>query len=186
MTAKEEAEAVFDRLCRTTYRRLLAKAVLVTGGQVASAQDAVQESFVKCWQRMTSTGQEPVANWNAWLARVVVHDALAQIGPARTAVVEGWEGLDAAALGPDHATSFVLKEAFRTVCKEVRYLPPQRRRCLVFHCLGGFSIREIAGQLGLTESAVRSHITLARRDLRPVWVDLVRMEVLEDGEWRES
>ncbi|MEW1912336.1 sigma-70 family RNA polymerase sigma factor [Kitasatospora sp. NPDC085895] len=180
----EDADEAFDQLYRSNYRRLLAKAMVVTGNRLAPAQDAVQDTFEECWKRLTSE-KPPVQNWNAWLAKVVVREALAvaQAGDARREPMERWDEVD---VGADPAFSFDLKEAFRRVCNEARRLAPQRRRALVLRCFGGFSTREVAEMMGISEPAVRSHVTFARRDLDWVWQDLRAMGVVEGPGGRET
>ncbi|MFF6953004.1 RNA polymerase sigma factor [Streptomyces iakyrus] len=174
----------FDQLYRNCYRRLLAKAVVVTGGEPVPAQDAVQEAFVRCWERMSTQNGPPVLNWDSWLSVIVVREALK--GRADSARSVGLEGHDPPSSNLDLASALQIKDAYRRVCKGVAGLSARRRSVVALRFIAGLNTAQVADELCISESAVRAHIALARKDLHPQWLELKQLGIVDDDERREA
>ena len=57
-------------------------------------------------------------------------------------------------------TQAVSNEEFALLCKAVRHLPLQCRRAFILKKVYGYSQREVARELNLSESTVEKHIAL--------------------------
>ncbi|MER5885270.1 sigma-70 family RNA polymerase sigma factor [Streptomyces sp. NPDC001941] len=174
--ASDEGEPPFERLYRETCRRMLAKGIVVCGGDVALAQDAVQEAYVICWRRMNS-GQR-VENWKAWLAVVVVRECLRALrgAPGTYPLAD----LEVAAREPEFAEHLDLKDAYRRVCGAIVELSDRQRSAVALCCLADLGAREAGRIMGIEAPTVRVHLTRARQALRPLWEELRELGVLED------
>ncbi|MEV0415146.1 RNA polymerase sigma factor [Streptomyces sp. NPDC050448] len=170
----------FDTFFRHSYQRLLAKAFVACGGNYALAQDVVQEAFIVCWRRMTGPAghHPPVTRWYAWLATVVVREALAAL--RRTPAHHPLEGIDPYAPLPEPAAHLDLKDAYRRACAAIARLSEQQRAAVALCCLADLSGADAAVEMGISASTVRVHLTRARRTLGPLWEELESMGVFDD------
>lgn len=170
----------FDDLFRVWYPRLVTRAFLVSGGRLQLAQDAAQETFVRCWRRMNDPTGAAVDNWPGWLKVTAVRETLAVLATeTRT------QGLDAEALdwadgSDDLADRMDLKAAYRTACSHIARLSARQREVVARNALAGESMRDIAMHMGITEGTARAHLHRARQALEPVWREMKAMGVLDD------
>jgi RNA polymerase sigma-70 factor, ECF subfamily len=143
------AEAEFDDFYRSTASRTLRYAYGLTGDPVA-AQDLAQEAYVRAWQRWrTVRGYD---NAEAWLRRVAT--SLATDRWRRIAVRRRYARANPPAPVPPPDENTVLLAA------ALRRLPVRQRRALTLRYLLDLPVDQIATELGITQSTVRS--TLAR------------------------
>jgi RNA polymerase sigma-70 factor, ECF subfamily len=148
------AEAEFDRFFRDTSPALLGQAYVLSG-EAATAQDLVQESFLRAWQHWEQVRGAEYPE--AWVRRVLYNLA-----------VSGWRrGRRFVPLGSvethPHATSedgpdpdaVALAAALRT-------LPRRQAQAIVLHDAGGLTAFEVAADLGVPEGTVRSWLSRGR------------------------
>ena len=153
-------DAEFERLMRAHERQVLGVALRLTGN-LADAQDAAQEVFIRLHRSRSALGQEV----GAWLYRVTVNVCSDM---ARRRKVRNVVSLDrdyqAREPGPD------AQAAQRTdrerIAAALGQLPERERAALVLRELEGLSTGEVAEALGSTESTVRVQISKARLKLR--------------------
>lgn len=143
-----------DELYAASYRRLVLQLLVVTG-DVADAEDAVQEAFVKA---VRSRELARVDNPEAWL-RTVAHNYLRNLW-RHASVVRRYQATVPGPqvpveLGPDHV-------AILTALQE---LPPNQRRVVALQHYADLSTAQIAAELGLPEGTVKSRLSRARARL---------------------
>ncbi|GID90666.1 SigE family RNA polymerase sigma factor [Amorphoplanes digitatis] len=151
----EPAENDFDAFYRDTSRRLLRYAYGLTGDP-AEAQDLVQETYARAWQRWRrlSGYQDP----EAWL-RLVVNRLCSDrwrrllVHRARSAAER-----PPAPMPPPSENTVLLVEAMRT-------LPATHRRALALHYLLDLSVAEIAVETGASTGTVKSWLSRGRAGL---------------------
>ncbi|MFH8736841.1 RNA polymerase sigma factor [Streptomyces sp. NPDC017964] len=171
-----------EDLFREWYPRLVAQALVISGGRLALAQDAAQESFLQCWRRMQQTHLAAVTNWPAWLRTTLVHEVLRLVKiNARTEVV-GDEAYARTAVEFDWAALVDLKDAYRKVCEYVATLSDRQREVIARCTIAGEPLGTVAAEMGITEGTARAHLYRARQALRPIWVELMEMGVIGEGE----
>ena len=159
--------ADFDRLYRAAYPRLKRTLTAVLGDP-AAAEDCVQDAFVsafEAWARWT-----PQAPAEVWLHRIALNGAftyrrkqrLRQVGELVRRLGRPGEGPDPA----DEGESDDLRQALRR-------LPPKVAAAIVLRYYHGYTNRDIATALGVSERMIGLRLAEARKrlqkDLGPDW-----------------
>ncbi len=156
--ARRGDDAAFARLYARHAGRVTALAAWLVGHDDAAA--ATQDVFVRVWEQAGTFRGE--AAFATWLHRLAVN-VLLRFRERRGRDGERHGGLDLLgaheAPGGNDGLRMELAEA-------VAMLPPRLRDVFVLHDVMGFRAREVAGQLGIAELTVRSHVARARLALR--------------------
>ena len=156
--AKADRLAAFESLMRQ-YERLVLVTALRLLGNLADAQDAAQEVFLRLYRNLDKVEAERAIA--AWLYRVTVnvchdrHRRRRESQPIEDAV-------DVPAAGPDPQQSTTDAERRRVLHMSLRMLPERERAALVLRDLEGLSTEEVAQVLGSSPATVRSQISSAR------------------------
>ena len=154
MVRQEQVREVYD----ASYRRLVVQLFALTG-DLAEAEDAVQEAFLTALSRARVFGG--LDNHEAWLRTVALNHVrnrwrhLEVVRRLRTKVPGPTPDPD---LGPEHVA---LVAALAGV-----ELP--LRTVLVLHYLADRSVAEIAHELGIPEGTVKTRLLRGRRLLAPL------------------
>jgi RNA polymerase sigma-70 factor (ECF subfamily) len=150
----------FDRLYRRAYPVLLRTAYGVLGDS-ASAEDCVQEAFLRAfeaWPRF-----RPERPPEAWLQQITVNVAISHRRRQRLrAVAELVRRLGRPLPPPDPAA---LAEGAALVAA-LAALPPRLSAAFVMRHHHGYTNREIAAILRVSERTVGARLHAARRELR--------------------
>lgn len=164
LQAAPERYADAESLFRAVYRVLIRVAYRLLGNR-ADTEDAVQNSFLKlmaAWPRVASL---PAAKQRAYLVRIVSNEALQLLRYAhRSWEQPGVEAGQIASSRPSVEESVQAKEEFRLVWKAVSELPRACRDVVMLYAAGD-EYEEIATELDIDISTVRSHISNARKQL---------------------
>ncbi|UTF59469.1 RNA polymerase sigma factor [Gilvimarinus sp. DA14] len=124
-------------------------------------EDIVQETYVKVCQLRP---QQSIRNPQAFVVKMARNLALDHIKRAEYRLASSMNGcaveVEAQLTSSEDPTleTLVSDEAFGIFCEAVRQLPPQARRAFVLKKVYGYSQKEIAAQLGVSESTVEKHI----------------------------
>ena len=126
----------------------------------ADALDAVQDLYLKLWQRRESLDlvRNPGA-YGALLMRNLCIDRIRRLSPSE-ALSDNLPGKDP----PDE--ELIRKEALGSLLQAMETLPDSQRKLLKMHLLQGLSYERIAAETGLTPLNVRVQISLARKKLK--------------------
>ena len=130
-------------------------------GNVADAEDVVQEAYVKAYRALTEGGFDGRSRVETWLYRIVVNGTIdAKRKLKRTATDElveaGWDGSAS-------AESIV---ALRELASWLGELPEEQQTVLMLRAVEGLSSAEIAQILECSEGAVEQRLVRARTMLR--------------------
>ncbi len=141
-----------DELYDASYRRLVVQLYAICG-DLADAEDAVQEAFVTALRKRTDLAR--VSNPEAWLRTVAFNQLRG--GWRHAAVVRRYRGQEPGPrspveIGPEHV-------AIVTALREV---DDKQRQVVVLHYLADIGIADIAAELGLAEGTVKSRLSRAR------------------------
>jgi RNA polymerase sigma-70 factor (ECF subfamily) len=126
-------------------------------------EDIVQETYVRvCQYEAKDALDEP----RALMTRIARNLALDHIKRAEYRLTSSYEEDDvslfsaavAKRIADDTSDTAATREEFSRFCEVVRELPQQCRRVFVMKKVYGYSQREIAQELGLSESTVEKHI----------------------------
>lgn len=159
------SEAAFRQL----MQRHAAKAVRYCQRHLndqALAEDQVQQGFLKVW--VEAPRWRPEAKFTTWFYRILHNQMIDYFRQNRRPTVD-IDDEDAIEL-PDHAPigDMVVEQQQRskTVNAALKELPERQRQALMLSHYEGFSQREAASILGITESALESLLTRGRAALR--------------------
>jgi len=164
---KAERAESFDAFYTGTNRRVLHQMYAMTGN-LADAQDLVQEAYARAWQRWSavSTYDDP----EAWVRTVAWRLAASRWRKARNGV--------AAMLrhGPEPDTPEPSVDNVALV-GALRRVPEAQRRAIVLHHLGGLSVAEVAHETGAPEGTVKARLARGRAALAELLSDNSLTEV---------
>ncbi|WP_213453028.1 sigma-70 family RNA polymerase sigma factor [Rhizomonospora bruguierae] len=148
----------FDEFYRGSRQRLLGYVYALTG-DLAEAQDAVQEAFIRAWQRWgtISRYEEP----EAWVRVVAARVAVSRWRSVRSRVRAYLRhGPAADVAGPD--------TQLLEVVEALRLLPDEQRLAIALHYLMGMPVAEVAQQTRVPVGTVKSRLARGRLALAGV------------------
>jgi RNA polymerase sigma-70 factor (ECF subfamily) len=137
------------------------------------AEDQVQNSFFKAWKHLS--GFQFESRFSTWFRKIVVNQSLMRLRVVRRVAFHPLEESNEfsserprqyAADEPSHEQDLSQDQIFAHLRAEIKKLPPLLREVLILRDLEERSVEEIAAQLGITESAVKSRLARARPMLR--------------------
>ncbi len=158
-------EIEFDRFFRYHRSRLMGQAY-VLAGEAAGAQDLIQESFLRAWQRWDEL--RGLDDPEAWLRRVMYNLAVSNWRRARRLVPLGEHEQS---VSDEHPDAVALAGALRS-------LPRRQAQAIVLHDAAGLSASEVAKELDVPEGTVRSWLSRGRAVLA---ARMVENEDVEEG-----
>lgn len=142
------------------YIRAMYNTALRLMGSEFEAEDVVQEGFIKAFQRLSQFEQR--ANFGAWLKRIIINTALDRL---RMSMPEftGLESIDPVHEDEQEEISLPSPEQ---VNEEILRLPEGCRQVFSLYLLEGYSQQEVADELGISVSTVKTQYRRARLLLR--------------------
>jgi RNA polymerase sigma-70 factor (ECF subfamily) len=126
------------------------------------AEDAVQQTFLSA-QRALLNGSSP-RDAAAWLATIARHESLARVRARMRDPLP--VDAEAEAGGPDAHAAAVTRQEVGELRDAIAELPAQQRDAILMRELRGLSYEEVASELLITPTAVRSLLFRARRSLQ--------------------
>ncbi len=166
------ADLAFVALYEQGYHRLVAQLSAVTG-DVAEAEDVVQEAYVRAAQRWEKLRDYDAPE--AWVRRVAVNLALSSLRRASRSAkaMLRWGHT----LEPGTARSPEERGVERlSLLTALRRLPLHYRAVLALHYLADLDVRSIATELSLPEATVKTRLSRGRARLRKL------LESMNDGD----
>ena len=160
----------FDEFYTATVRRLISQLHAMTG-DLAEAEDSVQEAFARAWQRWGRVSG--YADPEAWVRIVAFRISVSSWRKAlnrTSAQRRGGAGADLPGVSADYVA----------IVAALRQIPFEQRQAIVLHHLVGLSIDDIARQHRLPTSTVKARLARGRRALQPLLSDS------EPGAWRRG
>ncbi|MFB9388871.1 SigE family RNA polymerase sigma factor [Streptomyces coeruleoprunus] len=149
------ASTDFDEFYTATARRLVA-AVYAATGDLTEAEDAVQEAYARAWQRWDRLTRE--GDPTAWVRTVALRLAISSWRRARNRIrahITHGPPPDLPGLGPERVA----------LVRALQALKAHERTVLVLHHLLDLPVQQVARETGLSEGAVRTRLSRARRAL---------------------
>jgi len=153
----------FEALYRKHSRRIYAVIWRLVGGNVARAEDLVQEAFIRAWQALP--GFRFQSAFSTWLHRLAVNTALMELRSRR-----GGQDLET----DDSALNWLASvdtAGQRTrdrldLERVIATLPERARAVLVLYDIEGWKHEEIAEELGMAIGSSKAQLHRARGLLR--------------------
>lgn len=154
-------EAAFDEFYQASFRRLVGQ-IYAMCGNVAEAQDCVQEAFVRAWdkRRTLDTDQAP----EAWVRTVAYRLAVSRWRRARRSLMDP----DRAHAAPPPAEPGVTRVA---LARALQQLPVDQRRAIVLHHLCDLSVADVAIETGAPTGTVKARLSRGRTTLARLLAD---------------
>lgn len=137
-------------------------------GDAASAEDVVQDTFLKAWAR-AADWRPGAALFSTWLHRVTVNACLDRLRKTRPAT-----GVSLDHIADERLSAHARLERAdrgRALQTAMDALPHDQRAALALS-LSGLSQRDAAAALKITESAYESRLVRARRALRATFQEI--------------
>ena len=166
---REGNAAAFEGVFRTYYRRLCG-VVYAYVGSAESAEEIVQELFLKIWRQRESL--EITDSLQGYLFRAARNEALNHLKHQRVELQ--WRGREQAAdqrVAPSADDALAERELSRAIEAAIAALPERCRMVFTMSRRQGLSYAEIAESLGISVKTVEVHIGRALKSLRET-VDL--------------
>jgi len=155
---KNSPDFIFD-----TFMALRARLARMVMGIVPpkEVEDIVQETYVRACQ---IEDKDSIREPRSFMFRTAQNLAFDYLRRAETRLTSGVDNFDELEL-PDWAAPYdetyrrvSSNEEFGLFCDAVRHLPKKCRRAFVLKKVYGYSLREIAEEMGVGQSTVESHI----------------------------
>ena len=155
----ESKESKFESLVRAYSTELFRYAYWLCRDRFV-AEDVVQETFARAWQRLETLRDARAAK--AWLYTIVRNEHARLYEKKRPEIDDGQELDEIIDAGSGTVFDEVeMREALAT-------LPQSYRDPLLLQVLGGFSCAEIGSMMEISEGAVMTRLTRARIALRKI------------------
>lgn len=136
-----------------------------------TAHDLMQEGFIKVFQKLESYSQtSPV---KAWIKKIMVNHCLAWLRKEKR--VQKTD-LDMATEIADHVEPFADFLEINQIFKAISKLPQQMRIVINLFAIEGYTYEEIASELEIEETSVRSQVSRARKLL----LEMIKSGVVYD------
>lgn len=121
----------------------------------ADCADAIQEAIVKAFANLHTLRQDSYVK--TWLVRILINECYAVMRREKGVVsLEDYQPQEQAVEPKDYSDLY----------EALGQLPKESRLCVTLYYLEGYSVKETAELLGLSESAVKNRLSRARARLR--------------------
>ncbi|AYB32402.1 RNA polymerase sigma factor [Chryseolinea soli] len=139
---------------------------------VMEAEDILVTAFMKVFDKIAQFKSE--GSFEGWIRRIVVNEALTYLRRHRSMYLE--TELEQADREPDYNSLSDHLEA-EDLLKMIQELPTGYRIVFNLYAIDGYSHKEIAEQLGISENTSKSQLSRARTYLQ---------KILQDKDWVEN
>ena len=126
------------------------------------AEDFLQEGFIKIYRNLYK--YKPTGSFSAWLYRLMVNVALEKIRQNQKR--KNQISIDQLVNDPEVSEDIFSGFGARTIIKMVQQLPEGYRVVFNLYVIEGYSHKEIASLLDITESTSKSQLSRAKATLR--------------------
>ena len=157
----------FETLMRR-YFRMAYLIALARVNDVADAEDVCQEAFVSAWQHIHDCEPDRFAPWLSRIVRNSAHNRADYRGVRATEPLEDAGTAEAR----DTADARTMRGELKTrLLMALGQLSPVQREIVLLHDLEGWTHREIAKRVEVSEQMSRRHLSDARKRLRTILGD---------------
>lgn len=154
------------KLYETYYGKMMGVCLRYANNQ-EDAQDILHEGFIKVFKNIAK--YQIGTSLSAWIRRIMVNTSIDYYRKSirrRTEDIE--QAYSVSAPGADAVSKLTEQEILRAV----QSLSPAYRAVFNLYVIEGYSHKEIANQLDITESTSRSNLVKARLKLKEIMVAL--------------
>ncbi len=163
----------FERLVRRHYRTAFAVAIAICGSR-ADAEDVCQEAMIRSLEKIDSCRTPD--RFGAWLSEIVRNRALNHLEHARVRRTESLDDGEYGQIETTPETNLERREIGRRLESALVHLSPRQREVVLLHDLDGWTHRDIAESIGVSEVMSRQLLFTARQILRGLLAELRTQE----------
>lgn len=121
----------------------------------ADCADAIQEAIVKAFTNLHTLRQDSYAK--TWLVRILINECYTLMRKGKRLVsLKEYQQTETAPEPGDYSDLY----------EAIQQLPPDIRICIILYYLEGYSVKETAAILKVTESTVKNRLARARTRMR--------------------
>lgn len=159
-------KSAFDALYEKYKNTLLRMAYLVSGN-MADAEDIVQETFVKCYVHIGELKKPE--GFKSWLFQILYRTAYSHGKKRRREIPSEDIDIQADAVSRDTPLDRIIESEVEKAVKDAVWsLGFKHRAVVVMYYYNEMSTKEIAGILACTEGTVKSRLFMARKKLKGI------------------
>ena len=125
----------------------------------AQAEDAVQDTFFKAWKHMDAYERKGIENEKAWLMRIAVNTCKDYRRSAWFRHMDGRQSLDALPEIPAQPRD-------GTLAMDICRLKDKYKQIILLYYYQGFTLKETADMLGISQSTAFRRLEKARESLK--------------------
>lgn len=143
------------------YVKVLYNIVIRMSGDPAETEDILQESFIKVFKKLNTYQRQ--YSFKAWIKRVTINTTITHLRRRKYHFIEVEHESVQGNLLAQKESDFDLNRLIHQAIKE---LPSGSRIVFNLFAIEGYSHKEIAGQLNITESTSKTQYYRAKKILR--------------------
>lgn len=155
---KQGNRAAQRRLYDSLAPKMFAVCIRYMGGDRDKAEDILQDGFVTLFSKLDAYSGE--GSFEGWARKIFVNTALMSL--RRNDVLKQTEKIETAWGVSSNETSAVQNITYQELMALVNQLPPGFRTVFNMYVIEGYSHKEIAEALGISEVTSRSQLQRAR------------------------
>jgi RNA polymerase sigma-70 factor (ECF subfamily) len=148
--------AAFEKLYRANVDKVYGLCLRMTGN-VAEAEDCVQEAFIQAWNKLDRFRGDSA--FGTWLHRVAVNVVLGRMRKSR----REQDRIRAVSDVAPPAETVADDGELRDLEQAINELPSGARHVFVLHAVYGYSHGETGNMLGIAEGTSKAQLNRARR-----------------------
>jgi len=137
------------------------------------AEDILQETFIKAFQALSSFRQDRNSSFSGWLSRIGINCCLDLLRQKKAQLRRENSLKNMSLINHNLKNSgqnLELKEQAKVLASKIEhfldYLPPKQRMVFILRHYQGYSIREIAEEMGVSEGTVKKMLFRAFATIR--------------------
>jgi len=134
-------------------------------GDPEEAQDAVQEVFVRIWNKRGN--MKEIRNMESFAVTITKNHCLDRLRKLRPLPLEDGEKKESGQ--PDPAMKMETSESVRLILQLMQQLPERQRMVMHLHDIEQMDGNEIAEYTGLSNDAIRANLSRARKKIRTLY-----------------
>ncbi|RME17326.1 MAG: sigma-70 family RNA polymerase sigma factor [Bdellovibrio sp.] len=167
--------ASFSKLVRKHQKSLLRLAMRITN-DLQSAEDIVQESFIKAFKKLDSF--EGRSSFKSWMYRIVINTAKNKLRKHKKDHLDIAKVQISTSPIAENSLSFhVFKEVLQ---KEIQKLPPRQKMALILRVFEELSFKEIADIMACPYDTAKANYRHALMKLRHQFNERKELKTWED------
>lgn len=161
--------AAGDRRAQSELFKLYAKPMFNVSMRIVNdqmtAEDILQESFIKAFEGLNGFRKE--SSFGSWMKRIVINRSINEVKRKRVRFVDLPDIPD----NPSEETQ-ERKYTIEDIHRAVYQLPEGYRVVFTLYMFENLSHREIAQELGISESTSKSQLSRARKQVKQIMIEL--------------